>query len=135
MSVRVDARGSGTLAAGEYRITRSMISWRAKAKPSGLKDALFGGSTQRSLHGYCSADEAPILKIVPGQNTLAPGAPFVLDFTEQAWKGTKDFFNVSGVHLTGAAGESYRARSEDGEVWCALRSGGRELHRSKLEFG
>jgi hypothetical protein len=131
------SRGETILAAGEYSITRSMVTIKTGEPGGGDLGALLGAGGIAMLYGYAREGDC-VLTVRPGGNTVDAGPPFRLDFDASVSRD-KSRFEVTDACLIGAAGERYRAdcrtAGEKCTLLCILRSGGKVLSSRKLEYG
>jgi hypothetical protein len=146
MNVEIRSGEPGVFVPGKYYILQNQFYYRPKSKivkeKKGVMGFLFGKETSsvvsgrtENYSGYSNESDAHVIELKEGENTLTPGKPLKLDFSAQAWKSTRTFYNVSKVFLTGAAGERYNTPYSKKGIMCIIRKGETEIKRSKLEFG
>ena len=127
------------LVAGEYVILWCMATLKSEGPEGDGPAAPFGGfGVTPMLSGYLG-DRSCTLTVSRGENVIDAGPPFRLDFDASVSGRDKSRFEVTDAYLIGAAGERYKAdcrtAGEKCSLQCILRSGGKELSSSKLEYG
>jgi len=116
---------------GAYRFVGAQAQFGAKTTANGRE--------QYPIQLYSSGGKGAPIQIKEGQNSLALGPPFRLEFA--AAKSTLDAANViiSDVFLVGSGGEQYYAAnygsSRDSTLTCFVRAAGREQSVSTLGYG
>jgi hypothetical protein len=116
---------------GAYRFVGAQAQFGAKTTANGRE--------QYPIQLYSSGGKGAPIQIKEGQNSLALGPPFRLEFA--AARSTLDAANVtiSSVFLVGSGGEQYYAANyganRDSTLTCFVRAAGREQAVSTLSYG
>ncbi|MGD0092339.1 MAG: hypothetical protein ABSE73_20680 [Planctomycetota bacterium] len=116
---------------GAYRVESAMAQFGESATTE--------GRAQPPVYFYCDGNKDASIQIKEGQNSLAFGPPFRLEFTAARSAAGDDKVNVTDAVLVGAGGEKYRANNygSNGKstLACYVRSAGKEEKVADMEYG
>jgi hypothetical protein len=119
------------LVPGVYQVSWSQAQYGEKKTENG------GDQYPVSLYGR--AEKGVAVQIKEGQNNLAFGPPFQLDFAAARSATDAGEIAISDAYLVGAWGEHYRALNtgSNGEsnLTCFVRAAGKEQEVAKLSYG